>query len=358
MHVQALERGAGLAHVEEGGGEQALGDRGGVGARQHDGRVVAAQLQRQALEVARRAPHDVLPRARGAGEHQLGDARVLGHGLADLGLAHHAVDQAGGQHGGHDLHQAQRGQRRERRGLDDHRIARAQRRHDVPHGDHQRPVPRRDRPYHAQRLAVQFDALALALLNHLDRDLQRGGGARPGHGAAHFHLRQRQGLALLAHDKVGQLGRVLFDGPGHALQRGAALGVAAVLPGGEGLGGGIDRLVELGHGGGGAVGEGLAGGRVDDRNRAGSARDVLAANGEGEVGHGCLLWWWAGKETRGKARMRRSRAPSARGLRSIPRAGEAIRWWRPPRPAHAARGCLRRSGAAWACCRPAAPSAR
>ena len=357
MHVQALERGAGLAHVEEGGGEQALGDRGGVGARQHDGRVVAAQLQRQALEVARRAPHDVLPRARGAGEHQLGDARVLGHGLAHLGLAHHAVDQAGGQHGGHDLHQAQRGQRRERRGLDDHRIARAQRRHDVPHGDHQRPVPRRDRPHHAQRLAVQLDALAFALLNHLDRDLQRGGGARPGHGAAHFHLRQRQGLALLAHHKVGQLGRVLLDGHGHALQRGAALGVAAVPPGGEGLGGGIDRLVELGHGGGGAFSEGLAGGRVDDRNGAGSARDVLAANGEGEVGHGCLLWWWLARKCEGR-RGRAAPGPVCAGLAEHSPRGGKIRWWRPPRRGRATRGCLRRNGAAWACCRPAAPSTR
>ena len=160
---------------------------------------------------------------------------------------------------------------------------------------------------------MQFDALAFALLNHLDRDLQRGGGARPGHGAAHFHLRQRQGLALLAHDKVGQLGRVLFDGPGHALQRGAALGVAAVLPGGEGLGGGIDRLVKLGHGGGGAFSEGLAGGRVDDRNGAGSARDVLAANGEGEVGHGCLLWWWLARKCEGR-RGRAAPGPVCAGL--------------------------------------------
>ena len=50
VHVQALERRAGLAGVDEGAPEQVLGDRLRVGVREHDAGVVAAELEGEALD--------------------------------------------------------------------------------------------------------------------------------------------------------------------------------------------------------------------------------------------------------------------------------------------------------------------
>ena len=50
VHVQALERRAGLAGVDERAPEQALGDRLGVGVGQHDAGVVAAEFEGEALD--------------------------------------------------------------------------------------------------------------------------------------------------------------------------------------------------------------------------------------------------------------------------------------------------------------------
>ena len=54
VDVEALERGAGLAGVDERAPEQVLGDRLRVGVREHDAGVVAAELEGEALDGVRR----------------------------------------------------------------------------------------------------------------------------------------------------------------------------------------------------------------------------------------------------------------------------------------------------------------
>jgi hypothetical protein len=51
-------------------------------------------------------------------------------------------------------------------GLIYNRIAGADSRHDVPDGNHQRPIPGRDRAHHTHGLAVHLDALGRRIFNH------------------------------------------------------------------------------------------------------------------------------------------------------------------------------------------------
>ena len=50
MDIKALQRGAGLTAVDEGAPEQTFGDLLGVGVGQDDAGVIAAKLERQALQ--------------------------------------------------------------------------------------------------------------------------------------------------------------------------------------------------------------------------------------------------------------------------------------------------------------------
>ena len=71
MHVEPLERGAGLAVVDEGAPEQALGDLFGIGVRQDDAGIVAAKLQRQPLQGSAALAITFLPVRTEAGEGDL-----------------------------------------------------------------------------------------------------------------------------------------------------------------------------------------------------------------------------------------------------------------------------------------------
>lgn len=94
-----------------------------------------------------------------AGKGDFRDARMLGQVLAGL-CAHarqdvkHAVRQA---RFGVDLGKLQGGKRRHFARLEDHRVARRQRRGRFPQGDLDRVVPRADARHHAQRLAASVD---------------------------------------------------------------------------------------------------------------------------------------------------------------------------------------------------------
>ena len=89
MDVQALQRRAGLAGVDETTPEQLLQQRFDVRARQHDAGVVAAEFQGHPLQVLRGAAHDLLAGGDRAGEHDLVDARVVGEVVADFDASRH-----------------------------------------------------------------------------------------------------------------------------------------------------------------------------------------------------------------------------------------------------------------------------
>jgi hypothetical protein len=60
VRVDTLDGHAHLAAVDEGGKEQLRGDHLRIDNLEHDGRVVAAELERDALERRCRARHDTL----------------------------------------------------------------------------------------------------------------------------------------------------------------------------------------------------------------------------------------------------------------------------------------------------------
>ena len=119
---------------------------------QNDGRIVAAQFQRDAREARRGHFHDLLAAAHRAGEADLGDVGVAdqrGH----VGIrASDDVEHAWRQLLGNALHDACRGQRRRQRRLHDDGVARQQRMRQRRAKDGNRPVEGHDDGDHAQRL--------------------------------------------------------------------------------------------------------------------------------------------------------------------------------------------------------------
>ena len=97
----------------------------------------------------------------------------------------------------------------------------------MPDRDHDRPVPRRDRPDNPDGLAVQFHPTFVVVLKHLDVHCQRCRVARPGLRAAQLEARPlaAQRLALFGCQKLRQLFGVLAKFCGHGLACGAAFGV-------------------------------------------------------------------------------------------------------------------------------------
>ena len=200
MDIEPLERRAGLAAVQEGAPENPLGDRLRIGVGQDDAGVVAPQLQRDALQRGGGGSHHLAPGGGRSGKDDLGDIGMTREPGPDLIAAGDGVEHAARQRPLQDLDQAQSSEGGEGRGLDHHRISSADRGHDVPDGDHQRPVPRRDRHDHAHRLAVKRDVSVFVVLDHLDRQVQARGMVRPGRRATHFIVcaETAQGLALFA----------------------------------------------------------------------------------------------------------------------------------------------------------------
>ena len=86
VDVEALEGSAGLAGVDEGAPEQALGDGLGVGVGQDDAGVVAAEFEGEALDGVRGGLDDRLAGGGGAGEHDLADGGVFGQAGADVAV--------------------------------------------------------------------------------------------------------------------------------------------------------------------------------------------------------------------------------------------------------------------------------
>jgi hypothetical protein len=126
VHVQPLERRARLTGVDERAPEQALRDRAGVDVGKDDPRVVAAELQGQALHGVGRALDDGLAGGGGPREHELVDVRVAGQASAQRPVAGHGGQHVGGKRAVEDLHQREDAQRRVLGRLDDDGVAHPQ----------------------------------------------------------------------------------------------------------------------------------------------------------------------------------------------------------------------------------------
>ena len=253
VHIKPFERGAGLAHVEERAPEQPLGNRLGIGIGQNDPRIIAAQLQRHAFHRRRGRGGDFRARRGRSGEDDFADIGMLRHQRAQivLGLvAGDDIEHACGQHFVDQLDIAQGRERGIGRGLAHDRIARAQRRKDMPSGDHHRPVPRRDRGDNAQRLAMLLDAAFLVIGQNHHRRREGAGVMRPADHAADFEPRAeaRQRLALFAGDQLGELIGMIFDLLRDGMAQGRALGIGGRGPSGEGGFRGGDGGVQIGLG--------------------------------------------------------------------------------------------------------------
>ena len=252
--------------------------RGHVGA--DDERVLAAHLEVHARHPRGAGRRHLLPGLDRARERHAGDALVVDDRRAHVAGAGHQVHHAGGQVR-EALGQHQRRQRRELGRLRHDRVARGDRRRQLPGEQQQRVVPRHDAAHGADRLL------------HDEREL--GGLDRRDHAAgevaAHLGVvvEGRRGpadlvgvldqrLAALERHHPRQLVGARAQPRGHLVQQLGALDGRERGPGREGLARGGHGRVELlgrrqpdgGHG--------LLGGRVLDGERAAVAGDLLAAD--------------------------------------------------------------------------------
>ena len=154
LDEQSGARGAGLTVVEQEATGRA-GDRGvEVGVGEDDLRALAAEFQRDLLEVARRGVDDLPADIRRPGERDLVDVAMRRKRRADVAESGEHVDDSVGHAGvGDDLGEQQRGERCLLGGLEDHGIAARERGRHLECRHHQREVPRDDLRAHPDRLA-------------------------------------------------------------------------------------------------------------------------------------------------------------------------------------------------------------
>ena len=211
---------------------------------------LAAQLQIKPFQVGARAVfHQLAPDKTGAGKDQHIDipmkAQCLpGHRALPGDQVQNAVGQAAF---GADLHQPQQAERCHLGGFEHHRIARRQRRRDLPRGNHQREIPRHDRPDHADRLAVdQPQNPGLRRGDFAGQFVDRLGIEPKGRGgAARLGLDRHADLgAVVAHPAHGQRQRLGLDRVGNLVQHFLALD-----RGGAGPDPRLEHATGRGHGG-------------------------------------------------------------------------------------------------------------
>lgn len=221
-HIGALDRDADLAGIGHRALENAPGGVDRVGIVQDDRRVIAAQLQRHALERRGGGLHHLLPRFGRSGEGNLRDVGMAGHCRAEIIVVAQDVDDPGRQYVGAQGAEQQAGERGGRRRLRHHRIARHQRRAQLVHQQHQREIPRRDRADYAQRLA-QFDDLALVIvLEQHGLQAHRRKGAQGEGRAHHFHAGLVERLALFAGQQLAEFAGARLQGVGQRGDQGGA----------------------------------------------------------------------------------------------------------------------------------------
>ncbi len=173
-----------------------------IGILKDDVGGLAAQLERDTLEVSSCCLKDLPTHDRGTGEGHLVDVRMTHKGGSrGLPIAGHHVQYPGrNARLERQLADAQRGQRGELRGLQHDCATAGQRRRDLPHADHQRKIPRDDRPDYAQWFAHGIGQSVRSGRNDLTVDLVRPAGVI---GQRIEHRRQ-----ILAADGGDRLARV------------------------------------------------------------------------------------------------------------------------------------------------------
>ena len=142
---------AGLAGIEYLAGDDRPCRLVEIGIRQHDGRALAAELQRHRGQMLGRGPEHVASALGGAGEEEVIPGlphEVGGH----LRPAQHGAGHFGAQGSFHQGRQLPRRSWRDLGGLQCHPVARCNRRHERREGELHGVVPGTHDPDHAQRL--------------------------------------------------------------------------------------------------------------------------------------------------------------------------------------------------------------
>ena len=141
VDVDALGGDTDLARVLEGTHNDLGGGLLDVNVGEDDGGVVATELEGAALEGVGAGGHDLLAGGDGAGEGDLGDARVSSHHGAELVVATKGLDDTGLEDGLGELNGLEGSVGGERAGLDDDGVTSQQGRDDLAHGEDKREVP-------------------------------------------------------------------------------------------------------------------------------------------------------------------------------------------------------------------------
>ena len=241
--------GAVLAAVGEARELEDGGDLLEVGVVEDHHRRLAAELEVDALQALGGGPGDDLAGADVAGDRDHADLRMAHEAGADrFAVAGDDVEDAGGEDVGGELGEAQRGERRLLRRLEDHRVAGGQRRADLPDRHHQRVVPRRDRGDDAHRLAagergVAGEVLAGGLALHAARGA--GEEAQVVDQERDLALGEPVRLADVRGLEEGELVGVRLDPVGELQQHPGALAGGAVEPALEGVMRGVDGALDV-----------------------------------------------------------------------------------------------------------------
>ncbi len=256
LDIDPRGRGAVLAGVDEAAGDRASGGRVEVGVVVHDERRLAAELEMHSLEVAAGERLDLPTRLGVTGQRDEVDVRMCRDCRPDLVAApgddvENAVRQPGLLR---QLAEHERRERRDRGGLEDHRIAGRQSRPDLPDRHHERVVPGRDladdpdrlTPDHARvRAAVLGGRFALEMANRRRKETQVVRAERNVRVATELEGRSRLGRL-----DVRDLGGVLIDEVGELVEDRHPLGdpfpAPAAVPEGRACRG--DGPVDVGRG--------------------------------------------------------------------------------------------------------------
>ena len=270
MHVQAACGAARLpapreVHAAHGPLHRAAQVRVGI----DDHRVLAAQLQQGALHRVRGGPQHGLAGADASDKRDGGHIRVRGQRGTRLASASDAVQHPRGEQAVQDLHQPDGRQRRLFRRLEDDRVARRERRGDLACREHERVVEREDPCDGAERLPERVvqravrgrDGLALDL-KHQSREIVQLGGRD-----LRVHLHCTHGIAAVGGVQQRQFPRMQPHAARGLPQQRRALQGRGLGPGREGGLRRGDRGVDLRRTRRGHVGQTLARGRVEGRDR-------------------------------------------------------------------------------------------
>ncbi|SEK09162.1 hypothetical protein SAMN05216550_117123 [Paraburkholderia tropica] len=275
-HVEPRARRADLAVIEEDRARRAFDRALRIAVVEHDHGALAAEFERNALQIARALLADDAAHFGRAGERDLVDVRMAHECCARrLALAGDDVEHARRKaRFVREFGETDRGERRFLRGFEHDGAAARERGRDLPHGHQQRKIPRHDGGDHARGHATRGGVVAHARRKR-EREIDRaafdlGRPARhvtqPLHAAAHFqHFRKAQQFALIERFERGEFVAVLLDEIGELEQQTLACGGRQASPriGFEGAARGAHGCVDVGVAGVGNLRDFMAGGRIE-----------------------------------------------------------------------------------------------